>query len=224
MKKKTKRLTTVAVLASIIAGASVLAVAETQTHFFSGMFEEEHRSNGVVEVALSEMLADAETEKATLKQEVEITDEQSPFEKIEVNYQLYGTEKTPATIELGDDYATLNYVSEVEIRFELKEDVEFYVSSLTLDNFSYLTEDGEMDLENQLSVEVKVDGKKFDRVTSASQDLWISHNAYSGDIVVTIRNQNVVEGEPSTFTIGQVKINTLDSFDWTPVVVEETEE
>ena len=100
MKKKT--LTAVAVLASIIAGASVLAVAETKTHFLSEMLEEEHVSNGKYAVAFNQIVAEETSEKETLKQEVELADENSPFEKMTLNYYLYGDEKTPASITITD--------------------------------------------------------------------------------------------------------------------------
>ena len=219
MKKKT--LTAVAVLASIIAGASVLAVAETKTHFLSEMLEEEHVSNGKYAVAFNQIVAEETSEKETLKQEVELADENSPFEKMTLNYYLYGDEKTPASITITDSGILLDKVSKVEITMSLKEDVEFFISNMVLLG-GYTNEKGEL-LEDVLDVQVKVGNRSFDLYSNAEQYVFMSNNAISGDVVITIKNTRVDEEKDSSFALGGLSFNVFDQEEWIPEVEEETE-
>lgn len=220
MKKKT--LTAVAVLASIIAGASVLAVAETKTHFLSEMFEQEQVSNGKLEVAFDEMVTEETSKKDTLKQEIEINDENSPFEEMTLNYHLYGDEETPASISIIDGGILLDHVSKVEITMSLKEDVEFFISNMVLLG-GYTNEKGEL-LEDVLDVEIKVGRKVFDSYTNAEQYIFMNNNAVSGDVVITIKNVRADEEKNSAFYLKGLTFNVLDTDAWAPEVEEETEE
>ena len=217
-----KRLKVVAVLASIIAGASVLAVAETKTHFLTEMFEQEQVSNGKLEVAFDEMVTEETSEKETLKQEIEINDENSPFEEITLNYHLYGDEETPASISIIDGGILLDHVSKVEITMSLKEDVEFFVSNMVLLG-GYTNEKGEL-LEDVLDVEIKVGRKTFDSYTNAEQYIFMNNNAVSGDVVITIKNVRADEEKNSAFYLKGLTFNVLDQDVWAPEVEEEAEE
>ena len=217
-----KRLKVVAVLASIIAGASVLAVAETKTHFLSEMFEQEQVSNGKLEVAFDEMVTEETSKKDTLKQEIEINDENSPFEEMTLNYHLYGDEETPASISIIDGGILLDHVSKVEITMSLKEDVEFFISNMVLLG-GYTNEKGEL-LEDVLDVEIKVGRKVFDSYTNAEQYIFMNNNAVSGDVVITIKNVRADEEKNSAFYLKGLTFNVLDTDAWAPEVEEETEE
>ena len=223
MKKKT--LIGLLIGVTVVAAAASVIAVEAETNIISSWFEEEHISNGNVVVDLSSLVAEKTTEKETLKQEITINDETSPFEKIELNYQLYGSEKKPASItKMTDSNAlVLDYVSEVEIKFELKEDVEFYVSSLAFLG-GYLDEEGQLLTEDHLDIEVKIGSKKLKEYTSSTTTLFVEDNAYSNDIVMTIKNVLAEEGEPATFTIGALTFNHLDRDAWVPAVDEEVEE
>lgn len=222
LKKKNKVLGWCLAGALVVAGASALALIDAETNVFTKMFEEEKLSEGKYEVDLSSMITEVSSEKETLKQEVEINDLTSPFEKIELNYQLYGTEKEPATIAKAEDSNALvmDYVSEVEIKFELKEDVEFNVSSLSL-LASYIDEENTALFEDRLDIDVKVGGKKLDAYTSSENHVFMADNAVSGDIVVTIKNILAEEGEAATFVVGGIVFNGFDTETWTPKAEED---
>lgn len=225
LKRKNKILGWSLAAALLIGGASAVALIDSETNFFTKMFEEEKISEGYYNVDLSSLVAEAESAKETLKQEVKITDETSPFETIELNYQLYGTEKAPATISLMEDSNALvfDYVSEIEVKFELKEDVEFYVSNLSL-AATYVDELNNPITDDRLDIEVKVGNKKLDSYTSALNHVFMADNAVSGDITITIKNVLAEEGEAATFALGSMSFNAFDKEQWVPTVEDKTEE
>ena len=101
-----------------------------------------------------------------------------------------------------------------------KDGVDYFF--VDVDTFKDKIEKGEL-LEDVLDVQVKVGNRSFDLYSNAEQYVFMSNNAISGDVVITIKNTRVDEEKDSSFALGGLSFNVFDQEEWIPEVEEETE-
>ena len=219
MAKKNKKLGLkigIAVLA-FVSVSLTLGLINAETGMFTKMFAEEHDTNGRFEISLPTTLVSKDATK-DFTQEVEVSDENSPFEKYEVNVKVYNDEDTTARLNVAEGVATASYVEEVEIVLTLADDVEYYMGTFAFDGFGF----ADSDAEEELEISVKVGKTTYDCVSYSETIMFLNDVPVSDDVVITINNPYASEEkiEAHEFTIGTILINNLDATAYAP----ETEE
>ena len=211
MKKKT--MAGLLIAATVIAGASSVAIIDSKTGFIPDLFEEEN----FVEYSYYNNLFDFSD---TLFAEKKLTtklkcSEGSPFESIIFKMDFY-TDDGGGIDFYSDEVYEFYYfsnVSRLDVTFKLKQNVDFYINYLST-RMSFLDEPFKLIhdnlIDNDLKPILKVDNHTFDLVDSCENDMFFSDKPYSGDVNITIINKKALTGEGSRFLIDGFSFNNSD--------------
>lgn len=210
-KKNKKVLKAVLITLVAVGGLSaVTLISNNETGWLDNLVRNDEKTGGSFNYALVSGITAVSESDETFKQEIEFTDESNPFEKLLVEYKSYADEDNEASVTIADGLVSCEYIEEVKLTFTLGEDVDYNIGTIALYKFGFAdTED-----EEELDIEVRVDGVRFTAVDYSENQLYLADiNPECGEVEILIRNPHAKDDkvEANAFTMGAIYFNTLDT-------------
>ena len=212
MKKKNKKaLSVVLITLAVVGGLSAITiVSNNETGWLDGLVRNEEKTDGLFTHKLGSVItAVTETDEA-FKQEIEFNDESNPFENLLVEYKSYAEEDEEASVRVNGEVVTCDFIEEVKLTYTLEKDVDFNIGTISLNGFGF----ADLDDEEELFIEVRVDGVRFTEVDYSENRLYLADiNPECGEVEIIIKNPYAKEKkvEAHSFTLGTIVFNTLDT-------------
>lgn len=216
-KKRNNKKILSAVLITLVAvgGLSAIAmISNAETGWINDLARNDEKTSGLYSYSLVSGITATTSDEAEFDQEIEISDTNSPFEKLEVKYTSYADEDNEASVSVGTS-VTCEYVEEVTLTFTLAEDVEYNIGTIALNGFGL----ADTDDEEALDIEVRVDGARFTCVDYSENMLFLSEiNPECGEVEIVIKNPHAKDKkvEAHAFTLGTIVFNPLDVSSYAP--------
>lgn len=210
MKKNKKVVKAVCITLLAVAGLSAVAMISNQeTGWANDLFKQDVKTSGLYHFETNTLISDMTSDKSTFKQEVELSGENTPFEKVTIDYKTYGGEDDVASVKVNEDVVEFSYIEEVTLTYTLAEDVEYNIGLIGLSFADFVDSEDEA----KLDIEVRVDGYRFTCIDYSDVLLYLSEiNPKCGDVEITIKNPYAKEKEVEahTFALGSIEFNLLD--------------
>lgn len=213
MSKKIKKKTLKWLLAGavVVAATSAIAVVDLTTGAVTDVLAERNYADGKYAVDL-EMIESFETSKESYSLKYDLGD--GPFESINYEFKFAKPENGKAGLSINSIY---NFLNEVEITLSLAKNVDYYISQLDIEAYC-LDEDGETyplsETHKYLDISVSVGNHVFTEFIGQEKFVFMSNNAYSGDVKINVKNLRISEKEASEFAINNLILNSANEL-WT---------
>ena len=213
MSKKIKKKTLKWLLAGavVVAATSAIAVVDLTTGAVTDVLAERNYADGSYSVDLL-MIDHFETSKESHSLKFDLSE--GPFESINYEFKFAKPENGKAGLSDGNIY---NFVNEIEITLPLAKNVDYYISQLDIEA-SCLDEDGQeyplSETHKYLDISVSVGNHVFTEFIGQEKFIFMSNNAYSGDVKIKVKNLKISEKEASEFVLSNLNFNTANEF-WT---------